>query len=380
MSSAAAPSILWFIPAGGDRRYLGSTRGVRKPTYRHFATIARAADALGYDGVLIPIGRGCQDPWTLASALSTETKQLRFLVAVRPGVLSPTLAARAAATLDRISGGRVMVNIVVGGHAGELAGDGIHLGHDERYAHADEWLTVYRRVLAGETVDFEGRYVQVQGARLEFPPVQRPYPPIYFGGSSEAGIRTAARHVDLYLTWGEPPEQVAEKIARVREAAAAVGREVRFGVRLHVVVREDEEEAWRVAESLIRDADQELLEETWRRLSESDSVGQQRMLALHGTSKDRESLLIGPHLWAGIGLLRGGAGTAVVGNPEQVAATLREYQALGVDTFVLSGYPHLEEAYYVAELLFPLLGKRSSLTDDGPYEWERVATVGGVAR
>lgn len=380
MSQSVSPSILWFIPAGGDRRYLGSSRGVRAPSYRHFSTIARAADTLGYDGVLIPIGRGCQDPWVLASALSTETKRLKFLVAVRPSLLSPTLAARAAATLDRISGGRLMVNIVSGGSATELAGDGVHLEHDQRYAHTDEWLSVYRRVLSGETVNLDGQHVRVEGARAEFLPVQSPYPPIYFGGSSPAGIRTAGRHADLYLTWGEPPEQVAEKIRQVREEAAAAGREVRFGIRLHVVVRETEAEAWQVAENLIADAEPALLEEARRRLSLGDSVGQQRMLALHGVARDRESLLIGPHLWAGIGLLRGGAGTALVGDPQQVAEAMREYQALGIDTFVLSGYPHLEEAYHVAELLFPLLGRSSSLLANGPYEWERVTAVGGVPR
>lgn len=372
MSASTAPSILWFIPGSGDRRYLGSSRGNRAPSYRHFATTARAADTLGYDGVLVPIGSTGRDPWALATALSTETERLKFLIAVRPSVLSPTLAARQVATLDRISGGRVLVNIVAGGSASELAGDGIHLEHDERYAHADEWLTVYRRVLSGETVDLDGRYIKVKGAKLDYEPVQSPYPPIYFGGASPAGVRTAAKHVDLYLTWGEPLEQVAAKFAEVREAAAAEGRQVRFGVRLHVIVRETEEEAWEVADRLIRDADPALLEEARRRLAQSDSVGQQRMLALHGVSKDRESLLVGPHLWAGIGLLRGGAGTAVVGNPQQVAETLRAYQALGADTFVLSGYPNLEEAYNVAELVFPLLGKENRLAADVPNEWESV--------
>lgn len=370
MSASTAPSVLWFIPCSGDRRYLGSNRGNRAPSYRHFATIARAADTLGYDGVLVPIGSTHRDPWALATALSTETERLKFLIAVRPSVISPTLAARQAATLDRISGGRVLVNIVAGGSGEELAGDGVHLEHDERYAHADEWLTVYRRVLSGETVDLDGKYVKVKGAKLEYPPVQSPYPPIYFGGASPAGIATAAKHVDLYLTWGEPLDLVAAKFAEVRQAAAAQGRQVRFGVRLHVIVRETEEEAWQAAERLIQDADAAVLEEARRRLAASDSVGQQRMLALHGVSKDRESLLVGPHLWAGIGLLRGGAGTALVGTPQQVAETLRAYQALGADTFVLSGYPHLEEAYHVAELLFPLLGKQNGLADKVPYEWD----------
>lgn len=380
MAESGVPNILWFIPSGGDRRYLGSSRGSRKASFQHFETIARAADALGFDGVLIPTGQGCQDAWVLASALASVTERLRFLVAVRPGVISPTYAARAVATLDHISGGRAMVNIVAGGNPQELAGDGIHLDHAQRYSLTDEWLTIFRRVLAGEVVDFTGKHLQVKGAQRNFAPLQQPYPPIYFGGSSAAGIGVAGQHSDVYLTWGEPPELVAEKIRAVKRQAVLAGRTVRFGIRLHVIVRETEEEAWAVADRLIQDADEQLIATARERLASGESVGQQRMLALHGNGTDRESLKIGPHLWAGIGLLRGGAGTALVGNPEQVAEAMREYQALGIDTFVLSGYPHLEEAYYVAELLFPRLGKVSGLFEERPVLEDLVLSAGGRPR
>lgn len=361
MSRPETPSIFWFIPCSGDRRYLGTPTGGRAPEFGYLSTVARAADTLGFDGVLIPTGQKGHDPLVLASALAPLTRRLKFLVAVRPGILSPTLAAREVSTLDRVSGGRALVNIVTGDRAADLEGDGLFLDHDERYRLTDEWLTIFHGLLRGEEVNAAGKYLQVKGAQNLFPPVQQPYPPTYFGGSSDAAIQVAGKHVDVYLSWGEPPEQVREKIAAVRRAAEAAGRSVRFGIRLHVVVRKTEQEAWEAAEELIRYADAETIARARAQFGERESVGQQRMLALHGNAKDRASLRIGRHLWAGIGLLRGGAGTALVGDPGQVAAALDEYRALGVDTFVLSGYPHLEEAYYVAELLFPAIGKATPL-------------------
>jgi alkanesulfonate monooxygenase len=345
--------LLWFIPSHGDGRYLGTTKGGRTAEYSYFRQIAQAADRLGYKGVLIPTGKSCEDPWLLASALAAETEQLRFLVAVRPGLMSPTLAARMASTLDRISEGRLLINVVAGGDPVELAGDGLFLSHDERYEATDEFLTVWRRLLSGEEVTLKGKHIHVNGAKLLFPPIQTPYPPIYFGGSSSAGQLVAAKHADVYLTWGEPPAQVEEKISQVRKLAEQQGRAVEFGIRLHIIVRETEKEAWNAAEQLIRYVDEKTIQEAQRVFSRYDSVGQQRMRQLHNGS--RESLEISPNLWAGVGLVRGGAGTALVGDPETVAERLLEYHQLGIRYFILSGYPHLEEAYRVAELLFPLL-------------------------
>ncbi len=190
-----------------------------------------------------------------------------------------------------------------------------------------------------------------------FPPVQRPHPPVYFGGSSEAAHALAAEQVDTYLTWGEPPAAVAEKIADVRRRAARHGRTVRFGIRLHVIVRETEDAAWQAADTLISKLDDDTVARAQAAFRKMDSAGQQRMAALHanGIGRSRAELEISPNLWAGVGLVRGGAGTALVGDPHTVAARMREYADLGIDTFVLSGYPHLEEAYRFAELVFPLL-------------------------
>jgi alkanesulfonate monooxygenase len=345
--------IHWFFPTHGDGRYLGTAIGGRAVTPDYLKQLAGAIDSLGFTGALLPTGRSCEDAWVTAASLIHVTQRMKFLVAIRPGISSPGMAARMAATFDRLSKGRLLVNVVTGGDPVELAGDGLHLNHDQRYGLTDEFLTVWRGVLAGEVVDHEGEFLKIKGSKILFPPVQEPYPPLYFGGSSPAAIEVAAKHVDLYLTWGEPPQQVAEKIAAVRRRAAEYGRTLRFGIRLHVIVRETEAEAWSAADQLIQHLDAETIAAAQAALSRSDSEGQRRMQQLHGGS--RAELEISPNLWAGVGLVRGGAGTALVGDPDTVAARMLEYADLGIDTFILSGYPHLEEAYRVAELLFPKL-------------------------
>jgi alkanesulfonate monooxygenase len=355
--------ILWFIPTHGDSRYLGTTHGARATDHAYFKQVAQAADTLGYEGVLIPTGRSCEDPWIVAASLLGATERLKFLVALRPGLLQPAVAARMAATFDRLSNGRLLINLVTGGDAEELAGDGFFLDHEQRYEVSGEFMHIWRELLArsheGDTLDFAGKHLQVQGGKLLYPPLQRPYPPTFFGGSSEAAHELAAAQLDTYLTWGEPPAAVAAKVADIRQRAAKYGRTLQFGIRLHVIVRETEDEAWDAAASLVSHLDEATVAAAQARFARMDSVGQQRMAALHGGRFDkrdvRKGLEVAPNLWAGVGLVRGGAGTALVGSPEQVAERLREYAELGLEYFILSGYPHLEEAYRFAELVFPLL-------------------------
>jgi alkanesulfonate monooxygenase len=345
--------ILWFLPTHGDGHFLGTSEGARAVDLPYLRQIAQAADALGFYGVLLPTGRSCEDAWVVASAMVAVTERLRFLVALRPGILSPTLAARMTASLDRLSNGRVLLNVVTGGDPVESEGDGVFLRHDERYAATAEFLSIFKRVLAGETVDYEGRHISVRGAKVLYPPVQRPHPPLYIGGSSDAGHDVAARDVDMYLSWGEPPDAVAAKIADVRARAAKLGRVLRFGLRVHVIVRRTETEAWAAADRLIGQLDEASIASAQQAFAHFESEGQRRMAALHGGRRDK--LEVSPNLWAGVGLVRGGAGTALVGDAETVAARISEYANLGIDTFILSGYPHLEEAYRVAELLLPKL-------------------------
>jgi alkanesulfonate monooxygenase len=348
--------IFWYLPTHGDGRYLATGIGSREASFSYLKQVAQAVDSLGYAGALLPTGYYCHDPWIIASSLVDATCRLKFLVAVRPGLMAPAVSARMAATLQHISGGRCLINIVAGGDPVELAADGLFLDHDTRYELADEFLIIWRRLFEGERISFVGEHFHIEAAQLmteKLPPRMN----IYFGGSSEAGQSVAARRADVYLTWGEPPHQIAEKVRRVLDLAACAGRKIRFGLRVHLVVRETTHKAWEAANDLLTYVTDDAIEIAQGLFSRHDSVGQGRMVELH--KGKRGKLEISPNLWAGIGLVRGGAGTALVGDPKTVAARIREYHNLGIDTFIFSGYPHLEEAYRVAELLLPELRSAS---------------------
>ena len=345
--------IFWFIPTTGDGRYLGNSHHARETNLPYLRQIATAIDELGFEGVLLPTGNLCEDAWVVASSIMPATRRLKFLVAVRPTITSATLAARMAATFDRLSEGRLLVNVVAGGDPAEAAADGVFVSHDERYDITDEFLEVWKKLLAGGKTTYSGKHIRVESAQVYFPAVQKPHPPLFLGGSSDAAIRVAAKHIDFYLTWGEPPAQVAEKIERVRAAAALEGRTIRFGIRLHVIVRETSDDAWKAAHELVKNVDPKAIAKARQRFHSMDSEGQRRQSALVEQSGD--NLEVSPNLWAGVGLLRRGAATSLVGDPATIAERMMEYASLGIETFVFSGYPHLEEAYRVAELLFPLL-------------------------
>ncbi|MGW6229272.1 LLM class flavin-dependent oxidoreductase [Cellulosimicrobium cellulans] len=364
-------AVHWFLPTSGDARGIvdgahakdtpGRATGFRAPSLDYLEQVAVAADRLGYEGVLTPTGTWCEDAWLVTSALVRSTERLKFLVAFRPGLVSPTLAAQMAATFQRLSGGRLLLNVVTGGDENEMRRFGDWLEHDERYDRTREFLEVVRGVWDEAPLSYEGTHYRIADARTSAPP--DPRPEIFFGGSSEAALPVAAAQADVYLTWGEPPAQAREKIERVRELAAAQGRTIRFGVRLHVITRDRSADAWDVAQRFLDDLTPEQIAGAQRLLGSSGSVGQQRMVALHGggdlaATRRARDLEIHPGLWAGVGLVRGGAGTALVGSHEEVADLIEEYRAAGFDELVLSGYPHLEEAYWFAEGVRPLLDAR----------------------
>ncbi|MFD5895993.1 LLM class flavin-dependent oxidoreductase [Streptomyces sp. NPDC060366] len=350
----------WFLPTYGDSRDvvggghgvpIGAAGGRRPATLGYLTQIARAAEQLGFTGALTPTGAWCEDAWLTTAMLARETERLKFLVAFRPGFVVPTLAAQMAATYQRHTGGRLLLNVVTGGESHEQRAYGDFLDKDARYARTGEFLHIVRELWQGRTVDLDGEHLRVADAKLTRVP--DPVPEVYFGGSSPAAGVVAARHSDVYLTWGEPPEQVAEKIAWIRGLAEAQGRTVRFGIRLHVIARDTADAAWAETRRLLAGFSPEAVRSVQAGLARSESEGQRRMLALHGGSDD--GLEISPNLWAGIGLVRGGAGTALVGSHTEVAERITEYHRLGIDEFILSGHPHLEEAYWFGEGVLPLL-------------------------
>ncbi len=353
----------WFLPTYGDSRDIvggghglpaGTAGGARPATLAYLGQIARTAEQLGFVGALTPTGAWCEDAWLTTAMLVEVTERLKFLVAFRPGFLSPTLGAQMAATFQRHSQGRLLLNVVTGGESHEQRAYGDFLDKDARYARADEFLHIVRALWRGETVDFTGTHLQVEGAALGRVP--DPIPDVYFGGSSPAAGAVAAKHVDAYLTWGEPPDAVARKLAWVNGLAQARGRRLRQGIRLHVITRDTSEQAWAQAQRLLDGIDPATIAQVQAGLGRSESEGQKRMLALHGGSRD--GLEIYPNLWAGVGLVRGGAGTALVGSHTEVANLIEEYHRLGITEFILSGHPHVEEAYWFGEGVLPILRER----------------------
>ncbi|MBA4021575.1 MAG: alkanesulfonate monooxygenase [Gordonia sp.] len=365
-----APRFHWFLPTGGDDERLGArshgvsiasgydadaaaSDGHRDASLEYLTELARTVDELGYEAVLTPTGGHCEDAWLVTAALIPATRRLKFLVAFRPGAVAPVLAAQMVSTFDRLSSGRILLNVVVGGDDAEQRSFGDTLGKDERYARADQFLEITRDVGLGKPVQVDGPYYTIDRPRSPgfagHPSV--PMPDVYLGGSSTAAIDVAARQADVFLTWGEPPAAVGKKLAQVKQRAADLGRTIRGGIRLHVIARDTAEQAWQAADDLIAGVDADTISARQQQLAAIGSEGQRRMLALHGG--DRDNLVVGPNLWAGIGLIRGGAGTALVGSHDEIADRIDEYRDAGIEEFILSGYPHIEEARHFGVGVLP---------------------------
>ena len=361
MSDATAvggPEVLWYIiPREGA--YPWEPAGRRPVDLGYLQNLAQSVDRLGYSGALL--ATDLYDVWPLGSALAAVTgPNFKPLLAVHPGLISPTVLAKMALSFTNLFGDRLRFN-VVNGSTDQLRQAGLHLEHDERYELSAEYWSIVKRLTAGEVFDHKGRFYDLKnaGASLrELTPAQGGvHTPLWFGGSSAPGIEMAAEHVDVYLTWGEPPHLLKEKLERVRERAAAHGRTLRLGLRLHLIVRDTEEQAWAAADRLLDVTSEATYARQLGERSGEDGVGWQRQFRQHGgkVPAHARELEVHPNMWPGMGLFRPGPGTAVVGSTEQVIERLHEFQDLGVDTFILSGNPLLEEAYRVAETVLPAL-------------------------
>ncbi|CAM4514777.1 LLM class flavin-dependent oxidoreductase [Nocardia ninae] len=361
-------SFHWFLPTYGDSRGLVAgghgtfMSGDRPATLRYLNQIGAAAEDNGFEAVLTPTGAWCEDAWLTTAMMVDTTETLKFLVALRPGLVSPTLAAQMAGTFQRHSQGRLLLNVVTGGESHEQQAYGDFLDKEQRYTRTGEFLHVVRELWrTHEPITFEGEHIHVRDALLSNRP--DPIPPVFFGGSSAPAGPVAARYADTYLTWGEPLLAVSRKLEWIRRLAVDQGRILDYGLRIHVISRDTSEEAWAEADRLLQGIDPADIERVQASLARSESEGQRRMSELHGGATDR--LEIAPNLWAGVGLVRGGAGTALVGSHAEVAERLVEYSKLGISHFILSGYPHLEEAYWFGEGVLPILERKGLWTH--PY-------------
>lgn len=371
-----AVKILWYLTTP-DGPYPWEAEGRWKTDFQHLKQIAVTADRLGYYGSLL--GSSPNESLAVSAALIDATERLRFLVAQHPGELSPAVLAKWALTFDQFSNGRLLFNVVNGNDA-SLATYGIHYGHDERYDFSLEYWRAFQSIYAGETGGYDGRYVKLaprQAAAASHPlggwhpPKQKPGIPLWGAGTSGPGVAHSVQLLDVYLSFANTPPKLGEKFARVAAEAAKIGRELTFGTRLQVIVRETEEEAWAHAEKLLQRTSIETARnailrqlppgETLESFVSDDPQIQRNLEAIRaGRLPKARDLEIYPNVWVGpslfgFNILGPAAGTYLVGSAEQVAERIREYERHGTSAFILSGFPLIDEAQRVADLLFPLL-------------------------
>ena len=348
----------WFVPIDGDGDHIGTLQAERPPTFQYLKSVVEAAEEGGFYSLLVPTrfanglfeeSAPLVETWTTVSALAAVTKRARFLVAVRPGFISVGLFAQMAATLDQISGGRLDINIVAGGIQGDFERLGEKSDHAQRYSRAEEFIAACRALWEEpRPVDFKGRHLKLKGAICSPGPLGDG-PRIYLSGASERALGLAGRQSDVYLAWIEPVEDIAQRIDRARTKFAVADRPPAFGLRTHLIVRDTEDEAWKAADDLLSQADETVKEQRGAAYRRTSMVGQRAQ------SKASENHRLGPHLWNGISTVRVNCGTALVGTPEQVAGELLNYWRLGIDEFILSGFPHVEECRRTATDLLPLV-------------------------
>lgn len=351
----------WCVPVAGDGFYLGLPTWERPPTLEYAVEIARMAEAQGFAQLLYGMGfdNHALEAWTLATAVLTLTERIGAMVAVRPGFFSAPVLAKMAATLDHLCDGRLSLNVVTGGRPDEQAMYGDYLDHDARYRRTREFLDICRRLWASPLpFDYEGEFHTLKKTRLEMLPVQRGGPAFYFGGASDAATHVCAAFADTYLMWGEPLAHIRERILGMRLLVEAAGRTsaVRYGLRINIVARATTAEAKDAAREMLSKVAPDVLKRGRRTEfpnTRRQSVGQGRQWEFRGQAD--ADWYLEPGLWAGISVVRSGAGMALVGSYEEVAAMLLAYVELGISCFILSGYPHLEECENVGRRVVPLV-------------------------
>jgi alkanesulfonate monooxygenase len=384
-----AVEYFWRIPTHGDGRSValaGWNRGDWTPsTHRHITPnarsgfhdestyadylvqVARAAEVSGFDGALVPSAWNSEEPWLLAAVLAQQTRTFRLMPAFQPAFIEPVYAAKMAATFQRISGGRLEWNVITGGSVPAQRAYGDFLAHDERYERTGEFLDVIAELWSGKPVRHQGKFYQVENEGLAAPLSATRKPGVYFSGASDAGLKVAAKHADVYLMWLEPIEAVKKIITNLNELASAYGRKPRYGIRVDIFARETEAEAWAEARRLWDGLETNAAKMGAHHTSSKggDSVGAQRQASLRPSDAKRfEDYMIGPNLWAGLGMIRPGPTIGIFGSYQQVAERLNDYIEAGIDHFILAANPHLEEAYRVGEEVLPLIRRQSAAVQE----------------
>ena len=349
----ASLSIGWFCPTQGDTRAFGDPSTDIPPSIEHFTKVAQAADDAGFEYMLIPVSPYCWDAWVTASQLAAATKSLKMLVAIKPGFISPVAQARMINTFDQFTKGRLYLNLIAGFSDEDAYSEGQHRSKEQRYKQLIEEVEILKALWKNEgPVEYQGEFHQVHGPMINPGlPFQKPHPPFVLGGGSQQAAEISAEHSKVHLFWGDYPAKIAEEIKALKNLSTRYDRDqpLEFAMRLQIIVRDTEEEAWAAADQLIADADHTFINSVQARLSTSEANRRQQELSKTVGRK------LTPHLWTGITEVRPGAGIAVVGNPQQVADQLMEFVDAGCSGFCLSGYPHHEEAERFGKLVMPLL-------------------------
>ncbi len=346
----------WFLPTAGDTTAYADRDAEVPPSLEMFDRVVAAAEAAGFEYLLVPVASSCWDAYITSAMMLARSRSIRMLLAARPGYMKPVLLARMIAAMDQLSGGRVSVNLIAGQSDEEAIQDGIEQPKEQRYDLMDEEVTIMKALwTSAEPVEFKGAFHHLRRARIAPKPLQRPHPKFYLGGGSPQAWEVSAKHADVHLFWGDTVDRIVSNMHDIRQLAARHGREgaIGFGMRLQMVCRESEDEAWSAANALVAGVTEGQTAFIRRHYESSQANRRVQELALtHGD-------LIAPHLWTGITKVRPGAGIAVVGNPQQCADTLQQFIDIGCHSFCLSGYLHNEEAERFARLVRPLLAQRN---------------------
>jgi alkanesulfonate monooxygenase len=342
----------WYLPTHGDTTAYGLMDAQIPGSRELCERVVVSAELAGFEYLLIPVGSTCWEAWIAGAFMAARSSRIKPLIAARPGYINPVLLAKMISTFDHMSGGRICVNLIAGQNESEVEAEGIRQPKEERYALMEEEVSILKALwTAHGPTHFQGRFHTISGAHIRPRPFQQPFPKFYLGGGSREAWQMSAKHSDVHLFWGDLPERIAQNIAEIRTMARAHGREseIGFGMRLQIICREDEKDAWQAADQLVRHATERQKQEI--KTLYYNSVANQRVQQLARDYGD----LLQPHLWSGITKVRPGAGIAVVGNPGQCADMLQQFIDAGCHSFCLSGYLHDEEAERFGRLVRPIL-------------------------